>query len=253
MLEAMKEPGQWLGQNTRPLKSSPKLEAGIATLADGQNIFVKRYYARGLCPGVTSVFIKKKINRIMRISNHLIQAGVAVPEPYLVVRDFTVQPPSFFLVSQALEGMIFFRKALRQRQTLGVSGLTTLLNRIGENTGKMHKAGIVHRDLKGTNIMAGSNPDQPIYFIDFDSARRINFPANHVYALDLARLALEIAENKPGAGVLPSLLSAYSQSTGIDFPELIKKMRPYYDQLCVKHRRKYNRDVPDLEQLLSDG
>ncbi|MFO7728237.1 MAG: lipopolysaccharide kinase InaA family protein [Desulfonatronovibrio sp.] len=207
-LEALKEPGQWLEQNTTPLKSSRKLKAGIATLPDGQNIFVKRYYVPKLCPGITSVMIKKKVDRIMRISNHLLQAGVAVPKPYLVIRDFSVQRPSFFLVSQALQDVFFFRKALRQNQVRGASGLTTLLNRIGENTGKMHKAGVVHRDLKGTNIMTGSDPDQPIYFIDFDAARRFNFPDNHIFALDLARLALEIAENMPGPGVLQSLLSA---------------------------------------------
>lgn len=252
ILETMNRPGCWLEQNMRTIKKNKRLEAGVATLPDGHNIFIKRYFISRLWPDLTSRFIKRKVNQVMLISNRLIQAGVSLPQPLLSLHDFIIQPPSIFFISQALEGVHSLRRPLQDSQPHGKPYLYNLLDRIGENTARMHKAGIVHKDLKGTNIMVDSSSEPQVYFIDFDAARQINFPQDPLFARDLARLALEIAENQPDQKILSCLLSSYSHNTGIAPQELRKKMKPYYDQLCLKHKKKYGRAVPGFNQLFSD-
>lgn len=127
--------------------------------------------------------------------------------------------------------------------------MPSLMSRIAELIARMHKSGIIHGDLKWPNIMIAPDLSFSIKFVDLDNTRPVRYPKSRLYALDLARFAVDMAENLPVSSLFSTFISTYSKKSGIKTEQIIMDMQPYYQKISSKHKKKYGHEVMSLNSL----
>ncbi len=241
--------GKWFEQEVDTIKQGHKNQTGLALLPDGRRVFVKRYQIKG--PGQIIGFLlsgRNKASHCFNIAHRLIKLEIPVPKPLAAIRDLSGRPFSFYYICEALTGFATLREISRNSSDIN-PGMLNLITRIAELTARMHKSGIVHGDLKWPNIMIHSHLPFNIKLIDLDNTRPVNFPDDNLYALDLARFAVDMAENLPAPGLFAGYIRSYSHIAGIGVEQSIQAMLPYYYKIAGKHKKKYGHIVPDLNTL----
>jgi len=249
LLDSVGSLEDWFERDVQKIKLGEKIQTGLALLPDGNRVFVKRYQARSI-EQITAFLLsrRQKAEHCYNISRRLIASGIPVPEPLAVITDKSGLRLSSYYICQALSEFATLRTICRQRSEKKLY-LLDLLTHISKLTAMMHKSGIVHGDLKWPNIMVHPGRSMNVRFIDLDNARPVKFPDNKLYALDLARFAVDMAENLPDPGQFSAFIEAYSQNTGIEVRQLINTMRPYFHKISKKHKKKYGRCITSLDAL----
>jgi len=239
----------WFESQAIKIKQNAKIEAGLGTALNGRKVFVKRYFTPHVWNKLAVLICRDKAHHALAAARQLTRAGVTVPEHLGVFRDFSGRQPSVFLVCQALTGYAGLRGLLQKKKADHVPDTAALMDCIAVMIARMHRSGMVHGDLKWTNIMIRPGQEPDVRFIDLDHAVRIRFPGKGLYGLDLARFAVDMAENMPSKEAFAVFMAAYSGGTGMDARAVLSAMGSFYKKISCKHKRKYGRDVPGLESL----
>ncbi len=248
LIDAYDSPKRWFESQVIKIKQNEKIEAGLATALDGRKIFVKRYFVSGMCNKLAVLLCRDKAHHALASARHLLQAGVSVPEHLGVFRDFG-RHSSVFLLCQALTEHTVLRGLLQKKKSNHSFDTAKLMDCIAVMIARMHRSGMVHGDLKWTNIMIFQGLEPDVRFVDLDNVSRIRFPGNSRYALDLARFAVDMAENMPSRKAFEVFMVAYSSSTGMDARVVLEDMRSFYKKISLKHKIKYGHNVLSLESL----
>lgn len=239
---------RWFDREVDKIKLGKKNQTGLSATPDELRIFVKRYQLKG--PVRIIDFLLTGNNRAAHcynISRKLLELGVPVPEPLAAITDMSARPPCLYYICEALTDFVTLRK-ISKTKIVEKQNLFGLITCIAKLAAKMHKSGIVHGDLKWPNIMATTDLSI-IKFIDLDNAREISFPNNKLYTLDIARFAVDMAENMPEPGLFSAFMGSYAENSSIDAEQLVKNIYPYYRKISRKHEKKYGRSVPALSTL----
>ncbi len=244
-LDDGESPGSWFRTKARILKSNEKIDAGLVPGPDGMTFFVKRYRTARLWQRIMFRLFRDHVARTLKISRKLIKAGISVPVPLAGIRDFGGKPPGAYFICQALTEAMPLRNMVNNN-LITAGKLSKLLTRIAGALALMHGTGIAHGDMKWKNIMIRQVPEPDFLFIDLDTAARMGFSGSRLFALDLARFAVDIAETTNSQDLLRDFLTAYSRETGLEIPMLISKMKPFYRKISVKHKKKRGTETPPL-------
>ncbi len=238
-------PGSWFEKNSRLLKNNEKIDAALVPGSDGRTFFVKRYHADRAWQKVFFRFFRDQVRRSLLVSTLLANAGIPVPRPLAAIRDLGGKPAATYFVCEALTNAVTLRSMV-QSHMLTPAELEDVVARLGRTMARMHRSGIVHGDMKWKNVMIRQDPKRCFYLIDLDTAGRMGLIRKRLYALDLARFAVDIAERTSSPELLRVFLNQYSRETGLDVSRLISHMTPFYSKISAKHKRKTGTITPPL-------
>ena len=252
-VEALKKnPGKWFEKNVSKIRENRKVQAGFALTEDRERIFVKRYLLPRFWDRLASRLYNNKAETQLRISKLLVDAGINVPKPLKVFRDLSGRPPSVLYLCEGLYDCNSLRAVVHEMKHGDYQEIPSLMRRIAKMMARMHNLGFVHGDLKWTNILIAPSPGREFWFVDLDNATRSSFPKNNRYALDLARFAVDMAENLQDPQVFAVFLNCYKDYTGLKIQNLIKAMAPFFQKICLKHERKNKPGGVSLLSLAAD-
>ena len=174
------------------LKNSPTTTAALAQCPGLPfPLHVKRYNPKGRLYGLRYLLRRSRARRIWELAARLQGAPIATPEvlgyaerrklgflraAYLVTRGI----PSAEQLDRYIERK--YRGLMRERKTLFLQKLAVVL-------GSAHGAGLIHGDLKATNILVEeAGDDWLLWLVDLDSARARRSPDLRDRSGDIARL-----------------------------------------------------------------
>lgn len=154
---------------------------GFDTLLE-MKVAVKEYYPGGFAnrehtdnthsvysyPGERGEYFQRGMERFMKEAKRLSKfAG----EPGVVtVRDFFYENNTAYIVMEFVEGTSL-KNVMKQHGKISEASVLIMLEPIIETLAKMHKAGILHRDIAPDNIML--QPDGTAKLIDFGASADI--------------------------------------------------------------------------------
>ncbi|MGH7846180.1 MAG: lipopolysaccharide kinase InaA family protein [Candidatus Binatia bacterium] len=171
----LREPGPFLrGPGTRLVKDSKTTTVAVAGETPAR-FYIKRYNYQGVAYAAKDFFRSSRARRTWIAANSLEMRGIPVARPllYLERRRLGFLLESYIL-TQAIAG-VMLRDIFRRYDAAGyrIGEKRTLLGELARFLKKMHRNGVAHRDLKGTNFMvqetAGENYD--FHIVDFDGIR----------------------------------------------------------------------------------
>ncbi len=204
-------------------KDSRSTKAGTLVLADGQEVFIKRYNRRGLRDTLRYLFRRARPFRAWAAAWACERHGIPTPRPLaaLVERRARVLCHAW-LVRQAVPHPVptltYAEQVLRQPRIR--AGFTTQVCAL---MARMHAAGIVHGDLKLSNIYACRHGDGFRHGIwDLDGTTLIAGSAEaSVRAAELARVVASLVDIAARLGrpvrpepLVDAFLAAYAQADG---------------------------------------
>lgn len=113
---------------------------------------------------------QKFINEARRLAKFRNEGGV------VSVMDFFIENGTAYIVMDYIDGITLksYLKTLRNTtgKNISMSGVMELFKPVMETLAKIHKSGIIHRDISPENIMI-SKDFEKVYLIDFGTARDI--------------------------------------------------------------------------------
>jgi tRNA A-37 threonylcarbamoyl transferase component Bud32 len=162
----------------------------------------KRVLRKNLLKQITQALGENRTFRAFLAGQRLLMLGVATARPLAVIvpSRFDLHSPSW-LATEWLDGaeeLARFAARLRHRSTgREAPSADAAAVAVGTLLGRMHAAGIAHRDLKPQNIMLrfeGRSHLAKAYLVDLDGIRFVRRIGERVRWRNLARLA--IGENR---------------------------------------------------------
>ncbi len=154
--------------------------ARVETETELIEVAVKQFRNQGLGRRLERKLKGSKAQRSWRGALALARAGVATPEPVLLIESRQADGPSFF-VSKRLTGFVearYYFRSLEQGSEqsdypdIDANQLMTLL---GKSIRRLHDAGVWHRDLSIGNLLLvlsdQANGDMTVNFVDLNRAR----------------------------------------------------------------------------------
>ena len=185
----------------RPVKLSHEtlmVEAELPLLGGPVRAAYKQFRPRGWWKTLSGRFRTSRAMRGWTLGRALLALGIATPRPLAVCEPRRGSPPgASYLATEWIPGENLHVFGWRLAD-LPIARRLRLASRCAESAGrllgKMHAAGVVHRDLKAANLVAveGAN-DVAVYLVRL--GRRASGGRPHVRrrAADLARLAAGLA------------------------------------------------------------
>lgn len=162
-----------------------------------------------------------KAERSWRVALALQDAGIATPEPLLLIESAAAEGPSWYVcrhLPDALEARYLFRAANAPEggtlaETFPGLDFPAFVAALGRTARRLHDAGFWHRDLSGGNVLlpadqAGAPRD--LYLLDLNRARTGQRLGTLRRSRDLCRLALFRPEHQE------LLLASYWEDDGVD-------------------------------------
>jgi tRNA A-37 threonylcarbamoyl transferase component Bud32 len=163
------------------------------------SIAYKRVRRRTWLKTLTSFLPPQRALRTWRMGHALLARGVETPRPLAVIvpRWFSRRRESW-LATEWLEGgenLTAFLERLSSREPLlGRRTLDAAARSVGDLIGRMHAAGIAHRDLKASNLLlSAAGTELRAWVIDLDGVSLRSQVSAARRARNLARLALGLA------------------------------------------------------------
>ena len=171
----LREPEAFLrGPDTRLVKDSKTTTVAVAGEPPAR-FYIKRYNYQGAAYATKDFFRSSRARRTWIAANSLEMRGIPVARPllYLERRRLGLLLDSYIL-TQAIAG-VMLRDIFRRYDAAGyrIGEKRTLLGDLARFLKKMHRNGVAHRDLKGTNFMVQETAAGSYYFhiVDFDGIR----------------------------------------------------------------------------------
>ena len=167
-----REPEQFLqGPDARVIKDSKTTTVAVSGDA-AERFYIKRYNYQGVAYAAKDFFRSSRARRTWIAANSLEMRGIPVARPllYLERRRLGILLESYIL-TQALAG-VMLRDIFRRYDGAGyrIEEKRLLLRALARFLKKMHRNGVAHRDLKGSNFIvqetAGGGYD--FHIVDFD-------------------------------------------------------------------------------------
>jgi len=156
----------------------------------------KRIRRLGWLKKLTGFIRVNRTLRAWRLGQAFLDRGIATARPLAVVvpRRPLIESDSF-LVTEWIEGGLNLTDFCRRVEELPASTQPRLLRaaafRLGDLLGRMHAAGITHRDLKPGNLMlVPRDGDVTAYVIDLDGAALHRRVPSRLRLKNISRLAL---------------------------------------------------------------
>jgi tRNA A-37 threonylcarbamoyl transferase component Bud32 len=179
--------------------------------ADGPvEVAVKQFRNRGLRDRLRRRWRGSKAAKSWRMAQALAAAGIATPEPLLLVESRCPTGPSFYVcryVEGGLEARYLLRAANAGREAELFPGidLPRFLHQLGGFIRRLHDAGFWHRDLSSGNVLVrwpegarGAEREAPydLCLIDLNRARRQRRLTLSQRARDLSRMNILRREHR---------------------------------------------------------
>jgi len=154
--------------------------AQVETEAAPIAVAVKQFRNQGLGRRLERKIKGSKAQRSWRGALALMRAGVATPDPVLLIESRQAAGPSFY-VSKRLTGFVearyYFRSLETRTERLDYPDIdpNRLMELLGRSIRRLHDAGVWHRDLSIGNLLLmpsdDSEGEMTVYFIDLNRAR----------------------------------------------------------------------------------
>ncbi len=169
LLEALAAPDYLIDQASRLYKDSKRTIAGRVEIG-GQDFFLKRYNLRGPIHTMRRCLRPSRPVQVANTALHLLNNQVSSPSPVAVIERYRlgIKLETYLLTE--------FIPSKRVRDLLS-SGLTrqernTIISRVAGLVAAIHKARVVHGDLKANNIIIQEHSEgcRP-WIVDLDGAR----------------------------------------------------------------------------------
>jgi tRNA A-37 threonylcarbamoyl transferase component Bud32 len=152
--------------------------AELRTRGGAMPVVVKQFSNQSLRRQVERRLRGSKAERSWRAARALVAAGVATPEPLVLVESDRPDGPSFFItrrLEEVHEVRQFFRRISRESDAGEFPEVDehTFLSRLGRFCGSIHEAGIWYRDLSMGNVLARPRfeGDLELFLVDCNRAR----------------------------------------------------------------------------------
>ena len=136
-------------------------QGGMSEVYLGYDRRVRRYVAVKVLYGSDEPFVR-------RFEREALAVGALSHEHILPLYDFGEQRPWYYLVMPFIEGGTL-RDYLQKRERLTIEEAGSFLEQIASALQNAHDHGVVHRDVKPSNILL--RPDGHAYLADFGLAR----------------------------------------------------------------------------------
>jgi tRNA A-37 threonylcarbamoyl transferase component Bud32 len=171
------------------------------TAAGPVDVVVKQFRNGGLRDRLRRRWGGSKAVRSWRIAQAMAAAGIATPEPLLLLESRCPHGPSFY-VCRYLAGRVEARHLLRagnegrEAELYPGVDLPRFLSQLGAFIRRLHDAGFWHRDLSSGNVLA--RPEEPfeLALVDLNRARRAGRLTLSQRARDLSRMNLLRREHR---------------------------------------------------------
>jgi tRNA A-37 threonylcarbamoyl transferase component Bud32 len=167
------------------------------TAAGPVEVVVKQFRNRSLRDRLRRRLRGSKAEKSWRMAQALTAAGIATPEPLLLIESRFPTGPSFYVcryVAGGLEARYLLRAANAGREAELFPGidLPRFLGELGAFIRRLHDAGFWHRDLSSGNVLLRGAPPTPYDFclVDLNRARRRRRVSLSQRARDLSRMNL---------------------------------------------------------------
>jgi hypothetical protein len=123
-------------------------------------VVVKQFRNRGLRDRLRRRWFGSKAEKSWRVARAMAAAGIATPEPLLLIESTCPTGPSFYVsryAAGALEARYLLRAANAGRAAEAYPGidLERFLGQLGGFIRRLHDAGFWHRDLSSGNVLVG--------------------------------------------------------------------------------------------------
>ncbi len=159
-------------------------------------VVVKQFRGEGLRKRLESRLKGSKARRSFEAALRFERAGIPTAAPVMVVESTQPNGPSFYLcrhLSGAFEarGLLRAARAGREREEFPEVDLPRCLHQLGTLLGRMHEAGLWHRDLSvGNVLLVPENGGHGLYLVDLNRSRQRARLSLAARLQDLSRLAL---------------------------------------------------------------
>ena len=171
------------------------------TAAGPVEVVVKQFRNRGLRDRLRRRLGGSKATRGWRIARAMAAAGIATPEPLLLLESRCAHGPSFY-VCRYLAGRVEARYLLRagnegrEAELFPGLDLPRFLLQLGGFIRRLHDAGFWHRDLSSGNVLVRLGEPCDLALVDLNRARRGGRLTLSQRARDLSRMNLLRPEHR---------------------------------------------------------
>lgn len=212
------------------------VEVGAAALPF--DLFIKRFNCKGrLRAVVRGLFLRPRAETNYLVNRRFLSRGIRVPLPIGFI-EMPAGGDGFYLskcISDAMNlGVVF--KTSEFGYDPGV-----LASTLGETLARWHAEGVVHGDLKWSNILMRRTGSGPEYFlVDMDRAALHARPAIKGIKRDLVRFVRYGMEVEAGQWVEKDFLPVYMESlpasvrSGLDFQEILRSAEGEFQRKSLK-------------------
>lgn len=232
----------------RPLKSSISARTAIIDIgrfgykSARREIYAKEFFYKNLLHSFKPIFRMHRAQILWRNSWNLLRYGVNVPEPagYLLHQ-----------VGPSCRGAYFFAEALTECDNLGnlARNFAELNQRLDQGglietlaltVASMHNRGVIHGDLKWSNIMVHLKENK-VWFIDLDAAEIYRImPVSSRIARDVARFVLNGMEVGIDTSIVDRFLDQYAIQRKLSRHSIERPVAKMLRMLQKKHHKKYH-------------
>jgi tRNA A-37 threonylcarbamoyl transferase component Bud32 len=170
----------------------------LETVAGPIEVVVKQFRHRGLRDRLRRRLRGSKAAKSWRIATALREAGLATPEPLMLLESESETGPAFYVcryLPDVTEARYLFRAAAEREEAARFPGVDfpAFVAALGRTVRRFHDAGFWHRDLSGGNVLLRFGDDgrpTELYLVDLNRTRTGRPPSVSERLRDLSRLAL---------------------------------------------------------------
>ncbi len=226
----------------RPVKISHEcllVEAELPLGSAAVRVAYKQFRPRSWWKSLCGRFRPSRARRGWDLGRALLARGIATPRPLAACepRDRWIFRSSYLATEWIAGGenlhLFGWRLAkLPVGQRLRLASRCAV--RLGHLLGRMHAAGVVHRDLKAANLVAAQERDDlAVYLVDLDGVRIGRRPGARRRAADLARLAAGLYAHP---WLTPSVACRFLRAYAAEFPQGSVAWKPFWLQIARRAR-----------------
>jgi hypothetical protein len=235
--------------DARLLKSSESTSNALVHLSAAsaeisqEEVFVKEFRFKNTLHSLKPLFRRHHAQVIWRVSWHLLQHHIAVPEPigYLLKHKGPFCLNGYYFSKAVPDCTNLGKLAVNQehlRKRLESESLTETLAR---DIASLHNCGVIHGDLKWTNILVHLKQNM-LWFVDLDSAKMSGgSPGPAHVARDLARFVLNGLEVGLDYSIIDRFLAKYAENRKFPRGSIDGPMNRAFARLRKRHEGRGSR------------